>query len=237
MAVEDHPPGTIALSVGDLARYHDFTMAIRSTIEPPGTVVHMYRSLSMPANLNNIVREMRPESEWLWIQADDQVWEPDALMRLLDREVDVVVPLITRRHPPFSTLVFKEETELGFKPYAYDELPARGLLEVHSCGSGGMLVRRHVLDKIREWQGHDRLFEYLAGEVPNEDTEFCRKLREVGVKIYCDVEVTLGHCGMFIAWPKRSEDGKWGINFQMGDASNGLVQGVFLQPGERPPGA
>lgn len=232
-----HPPGTIALSVADLARYHAFTMSIWALQYPPGTQLSMMQSLSVPHNLNRIIREMPPEAEWLHITADDQVMPPDSLLRLLDRMddegLDVLVPLIVRRRPPFQLLIFKDEVEEGFVAFDYDELPSEGILEVFSAGSGGMTIRRSVLERMREWQGHDRWFEHSSGEHVNEDTEFCRKLREMDppVKIYADVEVHMGHCGMFIAWPYLNGD--WGINIQMGEGPNGAMNAIFIRSGER----
>lgn len=232
-----HPPGVVAIAAGELGRYHDFTMALSSLEYPPGTRIHMVRSLSVARNLNIIVNEMPDAAGWCWLQADDHVFEPDSLLRLLARDVDVVVPIIPRRRPPFSTLVFKEETDEGFMAYAWDELPSEGLLgPIYAAGTGGMLVRRSVFERMRDWQGHERYFENTSGDVVNEDTEFCRKLRELDIPIYADVEVVMGHCSMFVACPQQ-QDGKWGIQFQMGDGPEGALKGIFLQPGERPPGA
>lgn len=238
--MSEYPPGTIALPVGDLGRQHAFTLSLACLRYPEGTGIHMVQSISVAANLNTIIRDMPPHSEWLFIQADDQVFPSDILYRLLDRQVDVVVPLITRRHPPFSTLVFKTETEEGYLPYAYDELPAKGLITCHAAGSGGMLIRRHVLERIVEWQGHDRVFEFTAGDVVNEDVEFCRKLRSLDppVPIHCDVEVVMGHCGGFIVFPHYAGEngsGKWGLRFQMGEGPEGAIRGIFLEPDERTP--
>lgn len=229
-----HPPGTIALSVADLARYHAFTMALWAVRYPEGTQLSMLQSISISGNLNRIIREMNPDSEWLWIQADDQVFPPDSLLRLLDRmddeDLDVLVPLIVRRRPPFQLLIFKGETEEGYEAFSYNELPHTGIVECYAAGTGGMLIRRSVFDRVAEWQGHDRIFESSGGELVNEDTEFCRKLRAVGIKIHADVEVHMGHCGFFIAWPYLNGD--WGINIQMGEGPNGAMNAIFVRSGE-----
>lgn len=229
---QTHPPGVVAVSCGDLARFHQFTMAISSLEYPLGTRIHIVQSVSIAANFNIMVNQMAPEHEWCWIQADDQVFQPDALLKMLSRDVDVLVPLISRRHPPFSSLVFKEETEDGFRAYGWGELPTEGLFgPVYGAGSGGMLVRRSVFERMREWQGHDLFFEFSAGQIVNEDTEFCRKLREMDIPIYVDCDVTMGHCGTFVAWP-QPRDGKWGMQFQMGEGEAGTVQGIFIAPEE-----
>lgn len=222
-----HPPGTIALPVGELARFSAFTYSAACLQYPPGTTIAMMQSLSIPRNLNEIIRDSlaRPDDEWVWLQADDHVFEPDLLTRLLDRELDVVVPLIVRRRPPFAPVLFKAETENHeYEPFAYDELPEEGLLEVYAAGTGGMLVRRHVLEAIG-----DPWFEFQRGEILNEDVEFCRKIRDAGFKIHADLSCRMGHAGLFIVWP-RYQDG-WGINFQMGEGPEGAMNAIYVKPG------
>lgn len=245
--VKSYPPGAIALPCADLARYHAFTMAIISLEYPPGTRVHMVNSLSIAANLNIVCREMlaEPNLEWLVFQADDHVFTPDSLLRMLHRlyenELDVLVPIMCRRHPPFSPLIFKGEdpAQGGFLSYAWDEIPREGLLgPMYAAGTGGMVIRRSALERVAEagLAPGGLFFENSAGEIINEDTEFCAKLRAVGVDIYADCSVTMGHCGMFIAWPSVTPEGKWGIHFQMGEGPEGALKGIFLEAGEKPPG-
>jgi hypothetical protein len=241
--VKSYPPGAIALPCAELSRFSAFTMAIVSLEYPPGTRIHMVNSLSIAANLNIVIRDLPPEAEWLAFQSDDHVFSPDSLLRMLARmyenDLDVLVPIMCRRHPPFSALIFKEETEEGFMAYAWDEIPTEGLLgPLWAAGTGGMLIRRSALNRLAEagLAPGGMFFENSAGEIINEDTEFCAKLRAVGVDIYADCSVTMGHCGMFIAWPSVTPEGKWGIHFQMGEGPEGALKGIFLEAGEKPPG-
>lgn len=227
-------PGTIAIPCGELGRYSAFSYSMACLQYPPGTTIAMMQSLSIPRNLNMIIRDAlaKPETEWVWLQADDHVFEADTLHRLLEREVDVLVPLILRRRPPFAPVLFKSErvnadgiTE--YEPFAYDELPREGLLEVHSAGTGGMLVRRRVLEAIG-----DPWFEFKQGELLSEDVDFCRKIRAAGFRIHADMEVRMGHVGNFLVWPKLDDSG-WGIQFQMGEGPDGALNAIFVKPGER----
>lgn len=177
--------------------------------------------MSIVENLNNCIRRMSPESQWVWFQADDHIFEADALMRLLDREVECVVPLVLRRSPPFVPVVYRDFIPgEGYMPYGYDELPPEGLIEVHAAGSAGMLIRRPLLEKIG-----DPWFEYEAGAKLNEDLIFCRKIRE-HAPIHCDVEVTFGHRGTFTVYPVY--DGRWGVGLNMGTASGGKANTIVV---------
>lgn len=227
-----HPPGTIGVSTGEILRYGQFFMSLLKCQKPDETAITFSQSIAIPENWNIIIRNMKPEHDWLWIQADDHTFEPDALMRLLEHDVDVVVPIILRRGPPFVPLVFKELTDEGYVPFAYNEIPREGLFECVMAASGGMLVRRHVLEAIIEKQGHDRVFEYEAGERLNEDFVFARKITDCGFKILCDPTVVMGHIGTFIIWPHLAESG-WQVGFDMGRSKDGRRSTFFFDPPEQ----
>lgn len=228
-----HPPGTIGCSAGEFLRYGAFFMSLMKVQKPENTNVSFSHSISIPENWNDIIRQMH--GDWLWIQADDQVFEADALTRLLDHEVDVVVPLILRRGPPFVPLIFKEETPEGYIPYSYEELPnpvPGSLIECVMAASGGMLVRKRVFEAIVEWQGHDAIFEYEAGERLTEDFHFARKILACGFKIHCDPSVVFGHIGTFTIWPHHANGKGWQVGFDMGRAKNGRRSIFYFDPND-----
>lgn len=225
---KQHPPGVIGFSVGDIVRYIEFVVSLQRGWRPEGTTSSYGQSVSIPENMNTIIRGMPPGHEWLWIQSDDHIWHDDALRRLLDRELDVVVPLIVRRGPPFVPVINKRRTrQRSYMVFPYAEIPTSGLLEVHTAGTGGMLIRRHVIDAIIEMQGHDRVFEVEKGDKLAEDYVLCGKIRKAGFKIYCDTDVIMGHQGKFAVWPEVGEDGKWRLRFDMGRTADGHVSSFY----------
>jgi hypothetical protein len=50
----------------------------------------------------------------------------------------------------------------------------------------------------------------------SDDLEFCRKLRESGAKIYCDLDTRVGHKSQCTLWPERSDAG-WGATVVTGN--------------------
>lgn len=220
-----HPPGSIIFAGGEFLRYSGFMFSLLAMQKPDETQVLMKQSVSVVDNLNHCIRNMR--GDWVHIQSDDQLWEEDALIRLLDWEVDVVVPLILMRAPPYAPVIYKELGPDGYLPFELGELPAEGLIEVFAAGSGGMTIRKHVLDAIG-----DPWFEYDGGQHLNEDLVLCRKIREAGFNIYCDVSVGMGHRASHTIWPIRDDDSGWCIGFNLGPTQDGKANSVIVRPNQ-----
>lgn len=213
----DHAPGTICVASSDLARYSEFSHSMLQCWRPNDTKIAWQIGLNVAANFNQCIRKM--EGDWVWIMGDDHVFPPDTLYRLLDRNVDVVVPLCSRRKPPFIPVLFKERpadstSPVGSFPYwAWEELPTSGLHPVHVAGSAGMLIRKHVLDAIG-----DPWFEVgqCGRELMNEDAHFCLKLKEKGFQVYADVETWIGHLTPMAIWPHLTKGGQWTTGIDIG---------------------
>jgi len=206
--------------MAEIGRFAAFTMALCGTQQPPGCHLSIMASASVTENLNSSIRTMPDESEWMWILGDDHTWANDCLMQMLyildDADhVDILVPLVLKRNPPFQPVVFHRDDSLmdprlpgsenmpTFRPYHWDELPASGLFEIDACGSAGMLVRRRVLDAMEEpW------FRSTGGVILNEDVTFCLAARELGFHIYATADICMGHLGIFNVQLHQHE-GRW----------------------------
>lgn len=228
-----HPPGTIIIAAGEFLRYGAFVNSMLQTLHPPNTQILIKQSVALVDNLNDCIRKM--SGDWIWIQSDDQSWSPDALVKLLDRQVDVVAPLILKRSPPYYPVAFKEKSDEGYMPYSLTELPETGLVPVHSAGSGGMLIQRYVLDDIgvpqdAEWEDR-HWFTYGSGVHLNEDLVLCQRITEAGYDIYLDVEVQMGHRGSYTVLP-IFENGRWGVGMNMGPSSGGKTNTIVVHPNQ-----
>lgn len=219
----DHPPGVICIASGELARYPHFTHSMLNVLRPKGTQVHMGIGLNVAANFNSGVRQMMatPGLEWVWIMGDDHEFDPTTLLRLLDHELDIVVPLVVRRQPPFIPVLFKKpqsDTPLGqFPPFHWQDLPPDGLLGpadgLYTCGSAGMLIRRHVIEALT-----DPWFEMgkMGKDLTNEDTHFCLKAQELGFTIHADLDTRMDHWTPVSLRPVQTETGVWTVALNLG---------------------
>lgn len=201
-----HGPGVIGFTGGELSRYHTFTMCWSVVNVPPGTRNRPALSYDTACNSNAIIAwtlKEAPEAQWVWIMDDDHVFAPTVLLQLLDKQVDVVVPLYAQRQPPFRPCAFKAEMPDGsFEIHNWTDLEGKsGLLPVVSAGKGGILIRRRVLERMAEpW------FEW-KGKV-GEDHYFFKKIRALGYQPYVDLDTPLGHTSPIEIWP-HTEGGRW----------------------------
>lgn len=149
-----------------------------------------------------------PESTHLMFIDADIGWEPWHLLVMLNRDVDVIGGLY-----PMKTLPVKWVVN-GFE--GAEEGPD-GLQEVSKTGTGFMLVKRHVFDKLnshpavkpfnndiglpKELDQHLRTYYDTAvreNRYYSEDWTFCENWRDIGGKIWVDKRVLLRHTGTYV---------------------------------------
>jgi len=148
-----------------------------------------------------------PDSTHLMFVDADIGWEPWHLLVMLNRDVDVIGGLY-----PMKTLPVKWVVN-GFDGA---EEGADGLQEVSKTGTGFMLVKRHVFEKLnqhpavkpfnndiglpKELDQHLRTYYDTAvreNRYYSEDWTFCENWRDIGGKIWVDKRVLLRHTGTY----------------------------------------
>ena len=204
-----YPEGTIIVAAAIHPRYYEFTLSLDGLAAPAGTKLHIERSCDITQNFNNGVKKM--VGDWAWFLGDDHSFSPNLLMRFLQHDVDVVVPITPCKVPPWSPCVmhggedgWHEEMPL----YRWSELSGPGLLALPKgdfIGQAGMLVKKRVLDKIGyPW--------FKAGQIDpgrlQEDMTFCKEIQDLGYTIWVDQEVIFDHHAP-IAVTARKHAGKW----------------------------
>lgn len=198
----------------DTARFSMFGASVTGLEVPEDTQIKWVIGHSIAASMNDLVRALyQAEADWLFILGDDHVFAPNLLMRLLEHEKDIVVPICLTRLPPYKPVVFTEfvEDTMYRRRLDLDQQPGGGLIPIHSAGTAGMVVRREVFDTLEEpW------FEFgmISSEQIGEDVYFCDKARDAGFDLYCDLDTPLGHITSSIVWPVRQPQG-WTYGFTM----------------------
>lgn len=149
------------------------------------------------------------ESTHLMFIDADIGWEPWHLLALLNHDKDVIGGLYPMKTLPVKWCV-------NGIPGAPDNDP-NGLLEVTKTGTGFMLIKRHVLEKIANHPavkpfnndiGLDpSLNQYMKtyfdtavreNRYYSEDWTFCENWRDLGGQIWVDKRILLRHTGTYV---------------------------------------
>jgi hypothetical protein len=149
-----------------------------------------------------------PDSTHLMFIDADIGWEPWHLLVLLNRDVDVIGGLYPMKSLPVKWVVN------GFEGA---ETGPDGLQEVSKTGTGFMLVKRHVFEKLndhpavkpfandiglpKELDKHLKTYYDTAvreNRYYSEDWTFCENWRDMGGKVWVDKRVTLKHTGTYV---------------------------------------
>lgn len=156
-----------------------------------------------------VVEAINADADYLlWMDAD-HVFPEDALIRLLGRSRLVVGCNYARRFEPTSPTAAKrniEDEESGLLWTTLEKAQANELEECDHLGFGLCLMDMRVfgaLEAKAKSEGKEHFWPLFHFEIKpdgisaiGEDVYFFRKLREAGIKVFCDHGLSweVGHC-------------------------------------------
>lgn len=201
-----HEPGTIVVTASSLARYAEFWLSVEAVKVPYGTRLVAARGADIPHQLNEGIRRMT--GAWCWFLGDDHTFDADLLLNLLKRDLDVVLPVVPRRDPPFVPVLMHGPVGKNMHRYAWTEIPVSGTFQIpkfDSAGQAGALVKKHVLDQLGDpWFEGGKL---TPGRLM-EDMYFVQRLHELDVPMHVDCEQVMPHIANITITPQRYQ-GRW----------------------------
>lgn len=134
----------------------------------------------------------------LWIDSD-MVFQPDLFERLckrIDEGMDYVSGLYFTRKGPKEPVIYKtiyiEKREDGKShPVAepYFDYPKDSLFEIVASGFGAVMMTTDLIKRMTEKYGLPFSPVYGFGE----DLSFGLRVKDMGVSMYCDSSIKLGH--------------------------------------------
>ena len=150
----------------------------------------------------------QPDATHLFFVDADIGWEPWHLLVLLNRDGDVIGGLYPMKSMPVKWVVN------GFE--GAEEGPDQ-LQEVSKAGTGFLLMKRHVFEKLNthpavkpykndigldpKFDKHLKTYFDTAvrqGRYYSEDWTFCENWRDIGGKVWVDKRVLLRHSGSYV---------------------------------------
>lgn len=148
---------------------------------------------------------IKESTHLLFIDAD-QGWEPNAILKLMAHDREVIGVPVRKKTNNFQFAMNFLDTNHSL---AFD----RGVLEVKEIGTGFMMLRRDAIErlhkeyperKLTRFEENARIAPYhyvlfdacqVDGTYISEDLAFCRLWREIGGKIYAEPTSSIVHVG------------------------------------------
>lgn len=138
----------------------------------------------------------------LWLDSDMD-FNPDLLKRLsadMDEGRELVSGLYFKRKAPVKPVVYKEvgyfhnPQDDSVTPVAvpFEDYPQDSIFPVQGVGFGGCLVSVDLMKRVVDKFGLP--FSPILGF--GEDLSFCKRVSELGVEMFCDSRVKMGHVGL-----------------------------------------
>ena len=138
----------------------------------------------------------------LWLDSD-MIFPEDMFEKMsahMDEGAEFVTGVYVTRKAPVHPVLYKEVGEtwdehLALVPFAepFKEIPDE-VFTVEGCGFGGVMVSARVISHIHQIFGLPFSPESGYGE----DLSFCRRVKQIGVPMYCDPSIKMGHIGQHV---------------------------------------
>lgn len=187
---------------------------------PEGSYFRRVVGGDIPANLNKLVEEaIEKEMTHIFIVEDDSVFDKDTVMRLLAHDKPVVTGHCRARHFPYRSYIYRGMNEDGLLWYTLKPEDS-GLIKCDATGMGGILINLDVFKNMeRPFFSHTYVDEKYWGQ----DIVFGMRLVEMGVDVYCDLDVMIGHVTQCVIGSDRGPEG-WNVVLRVSEAQIKLPQ-------------
>lgn len=156
------------------------------------------------ATRNNMFFEARDAgSDYLLFIDTDMVWPIESLEQMIALGKDVVTGIYVQRYWPHRPTIYMLND-----PYILvhiDEFPEEPF-RIEAAGCGYMLISRKVLDaftdEVIQEMGHPfnlamMPYRIKHGTMLGEDASFCYRLKRLGLELWADPRIKLGHMGSY----------------------------------------
>jgi len=165
---------------------------------PNGGALHLYTSqgtLIADQRQNLVIEALKVEADYvMWLDTDHR-FPKDIVDRLHAHGKDVVACNYSTRRLPCKPIAFKDH---HCRSLVYTKADSTGLEEVYAIGMGAMLERASVYRKLA-LPFFSIGYSQAAQDFFGEDVFHCHKLRDAGVSVFVDHDVSkeVKHIGNF----------------------------------------
>lgn len=195
-----HPGKVSACFMDSYVKFREFDLQHGDILGAVLTQKGMY----IAGQRNRLVREfLTTPLEWMLCMDSDHEWAPEVPYLLLqsaeEAQARVMSALYFGMLEGFGSPMWWQKTPEG-EFYTVNEIKA-GIQEIAGFGMGMVLIHRTVFEEMAplrpddpwKWFGHDLTMFNGKLERFGEDLCFCNRLSEMGIKMYGDSRIMIGH--------------------------------------------
>jgi len=166
---------------------------INIMLEQDAYRIHLSYSSIKPIsnNRNTIVQKFLaiPDCEYL-MMIDSDIVPPPNIMRLIDFDKDIITPLMFTRQKGELLPLFLKRDKDGI--YSVDDyLNKVGLQEIDATGTGCIIIKREVLEKVKK--PFENIYDKDGIKTLGLDLSFCQKAKELGYKAWVHLDYVASH--------------------------------------------
>lgn len=180
-----------------------------------GGLLPVRAGVNLAGPRNDMVRKFLayPTANWLLMIDTDMIFMPDMLERLLDNADPDKAPIVGGLCFGFDDKGEVQPTLYGFVGEAdnplvvrYHEWPPNAMMQVAATGAAALLVHRGVFERMADFEhpsrpgkrGFNDAFPWFQelehdGRPVSEDIGFCWRAGLLGIPVYVNTAVQLGH--------------------------------------------
>lgn len=184
---------------GMTAQFHLSVTNLAYTLSKRGNVVDInYEEGSLlHVQRNRLSRKALIEGYDLMFIDSDMVFEVKDAIRVIESDKDLIGGLYFSRRKPYYPLVYGDDlvdTEYVFRSIDESKIPNEPF-KCKGMGAGFLSIKHNILEKV--WSNEsDRPFNFIAlpnGDQLGEDLSFFRRCNLMGIDIWCEPRVDVGH--------------------------------------------
>lgn len=223
--------GIIGVSAAETGRYTAFYASLACLQRPEGNIIGMFSTGAVISQNRNRITEamLKHNADWVLYLDDDQILQPNTLMRLLAADVDIISAHYTKRQAPFNSVLMDKELPDGTFTWKYLNPTDRGIIPVAAAGAGCLLVKRKVIDALEPPY-------WTLGQINpaswGDDLHFCSRVRKAGFEIYADLDAPIGHMMTGAVWPSYDDKQGWVANFAQDIPKGAIATWLMPLPGD-----
>jgi hypothetical protein len=162
---------------------------LKSVLDKDLPIIDTYLSQNISIDDSRIEIAKETKGDFVLMSDPDMTFTPEDIKKLMKHDKDIIAGLFFQRSKPHKPLMFQKIEKA--KRYVNILKYPKGLIEVDAVGTGFILIKRTVFEKLpMPWFLHTSPEKGLS-----EDLYFCSKAKENGFKIYVDTTVKIGHIG------------------------------------------